>query len=412
MLTAIEAVAREQWGRVLAILVGSVRDFELAEDVLQDAVLTALERWPAEGLPDNPGGWLLQTARRRAIDRFRRDTRFRSKREELARLVDAEARDAAEEPDETAVDQRLSLMFTCCHPALKEPAQVALTLRALGGLTTPEIASAFLVPESTMAQRLVRAKRKIKTANIPYRVPPPNLWPERLASVLAVVYFIFNEGYKASSGRELTRADLCDEAIRLGRLLVELAPDEPEASGLLALMLLHDSRREARTGEDGDLITLEHQNRQLWNREKIAEGERLLRDAMSQRRPGPYQVQAAISALHATADSHATTDWEQIRLLYRRLGEFQPTRVVRLNEMVALSYARGPEAALRALDDLGEPGVLAGYAPFWAARADFLRRAGRDDEAAEAYRKAISLTANDTERAFLERRLKALRSSG
>ena len=408
MRARIDAVVREQWGRVLAILVGSVRDFDLAEDVLQDAVVIALERWPTEGLPGNPGGWLLQTARRKAIDRYRRDASFRAKREELSRLIEADARDPGGEPDETAVDQHLSLMFTCCHPALKEPARVALTLRALGGLTTPEIARAFLVPEATMAQRLVRAKSKIKAAKIPYRVPPPHLWPERLASVLAVVYLIFNEGYKASSGRELTRTDLCDEAIRLGRVLVELADDEPEAAGLLALMLLHDSRREARTGALGELVTLEHQDRRLWDRGKIAEGERLLHKAMLRRRPGPYQLQAAISAVHAGADSHATTDWEQIRLLYRRLGEFQPTRVVRLNEAVALSFALGPNAALQALDELGTPGVLARYAPFWAARADFLRRAGRTAESAEAYRKAIELTENRTEREFLERRLKDL----
>ncbi len=400
---AIERIVREEWGRVLATLVGYVRDFGVAEDVLQDAVVAALEHWPDEGLPDNPGGWLLQIARRKAIDLYRRDTRFAAKRDELARMIQVEA--TPEEPDEAIVDQRLSMMFTCCHPALAEQARVALTLRALGGLTTTEIARAFLVPETTMAQRLVRARRKIKTANIPYRVPPPHLWPERLASVLSVVYFVFNEGYQASSGRSLTRGDLCEEAIRLGRVLVDLAPDEPEAAGLLALMLLHDSRRAARTGPDGELITLEHQDRSLWDQEKIAAGEKLLKTALRIRRPGPYQVQAAISAVHASAASHATTDWEQIRLLYRKLGELQPSKVIQLNEAVALSFSAGPEAALDALDRLGDSGVLERYQPFWAARADILRRAGSRKEAANAYRRALDLTHNAAERSFLERRL-------
>jgi RNA polymerase sigma-70 factor (ECF subfamily) len=400
---AIETIVREEWGRVLAILVGYVRDFSIAEDVLQDAVVAALQHWPTEGLPDNPGGWLLQTARRRAIDLFRRDTRFKAKQDELARMIQMEA--TAEEPEETIVDQRLSMMFTCCHPALEEQARVALTLRALGGLTTTEIARAFLTPEATMAQRLVRAKRKIKAANIPYRVPPAHLWPERLASVLSVVYFVFNEGYEASSGRTLTRGDLCEEAIRLGQLLVDLAPDEPEGAGLLALMLLHDSRRAARTGADGEMITLEHQDRDLWDREKIAAGENLLQTALRARRPGPYQVQAAISAIHATAESYAETDWEQIRLLYRKLGELQPSKVVQLNEAVALSFSAGPEAGLAALDRLGDPGVLERYQPFWAARADILRRAGSHEDAANAYRRALELTRNAAERSFLERRL-------
>jgi len=400
---AIETIVREEWGRVLAILIGYVRDFSIAEDMLQDAVVSALQHWPGEGLPDNPGGWLLQTARRKAIDLYRRDTRFKAKQDELVRMIQIET--TPEEPGETIVDERLSMMFTCCHPALGEQARVALTLRALGGLTTTEIARAFLLPETTMAQRLVRAKRKIKAANIPYRVPPAHLWPERLASVLSVVYFVFNEGYVASSGRSLTRGDLCEEAIRLGRILVDLAPDEPEAAGLLALMLLHDSRRAARTGPDGELITLEHQDRSLWDQEKIAAGENLLQGALRARRPGPYQVQAAISAVHASAESHTTTDWEQIRLLYRKLGELQPSRVVQLNEAVALSFSAGPDAALDALERLGDPGVLERYQPFWAARADILRRAGSLQEAAEAYRRALDLTDNAAERSFLERRL-------
>jgi len=404
--TAIEKIVREEWGRVLAILVGYVRDLGVAEDVLQDAVVRALQQWPGEDLPDNPAGWLLQTARRKAIDLYRRDKRFSAKQDELARMLQLEK--APEEPVETIVDQRLSMMFMCCHPALGEQARVALTLRALGGLTTTEIARTFLVPEATMAQRLVRAKRKIKAANIPYRVPPAHLWPQRLESVLSVVYFIFNEGYEASSGRSLTRADLCEEAIRLGRILVNLAPDEPEAAGLLALMLLHDSRRAARTNTAGELITLECQDRSLWDRDKIAAGERLLQTALRTRRPGPYQVQAAISAIHASAESHAATDWEQIRLLYRKLGELQPSKVVQLNEVVALSFSAGPEAALTALDRLGDPGVLERYQPFWAARADILRRAGKLQEAAKAYRQALDLTDNAAERSFLKRRLEGL----
>jgi len=400
---------REEWGRVLATLVGYVRDFGVAEDVLQDAVVQALEHWPGERLPDNPAGWLLQTARRKAIDLYRRDNRFKARSDELARMIRIEA--TPEEPGETVVDQRLSMMFTCCHPALGKHARVALTLRALGGLTTNEIARAFLVPEKTMAQRLLRAKRKIKAANIPYRVPPAHLWPERLESVLAVVYFVFNEGYEASSGNSLTRGELCEEAIRLGRILVDLAPDEPEAAGLLALMLLHDSRRPARTGTIGELITLEHQDRSLWDREKIAAGESLLQVAIHARRPGPYQLQAAISATHASAESHAATEWEQIRLLYRRLGELQPSRVVQLNETVALSFSAGPEAALVVLDQLRDSGVLERYQPFWAARADILRRAGNLRDAARAYRRALDLTDNAAERSFLERRLGGLQAN-
>jgi len=405
---AIEKIVRDEWGRVLATLVGYVRDFGVAEDVLQDAVVAALQHWPGEGLPDNPGGWLLQTARRKAIDLYRRDNRFRAKRDDLAHMIEVEA--SPDEPGETIVDERLSMMFMCCHPALAEQARVALTLRALGGLTTTEIARAFLVPEATMAQRLVRAKRKIKAANIPYRVPPAHLWPERLASVLSVVYFVFNEGYEASSGRSLTRGDLCDEAIRLGRVLVDLAPSEPEAAGLLALMLLHDSRRAARTGPGGEMISLEDQDRELWDREKIAAGEQLLQQTLRSGRVGPYQVQAAISAVHASAESYAMTDWEQIRLLYRKLGELQPTRVVLLNEVVALSFSDGPEAALEALDRLGDPGILERYQPFWAARADILRRAGNLGKAADAYRRALDLTRNAAERSFLERRLAELLS--
>jgi RNA polymerase sigma-70 factor (ECF subfamily) len=406
---AVERTVREHWGYILATLVGYVRDLELAEDVLQDAAVAALQHWPRRGIPEHPRAWLLQTARRKAIDLLRRDARFESKREQIAIMVAHQDHAPADGADEVVVDERLSLIFTCCHPALGEQARVALTLRTLGGLNTTEIARAFLVPETTMAQRLVRATRKIKAANIPYRVPPPDLWPERLESVLSVVYFIFNEGYAATAGGKLTRADLCEEAIRLGRILVALAPGEPEAAGLLALMLLHDARRSARTDADGDLVTLEDQDRSRWNREQIDEGDRILREALSAGRPGPYQVQAAISAVHAGARSYAETDWREITLLYRKLHELQPSWVVKLNEVVALSFAEGAEAGLEALEELERLEVLDRYQPFHAARADLLRRAGRLDEAAAAYRRALDLTTNAAERAFLERRLKELR---
>jgi RNA polymerase sigma-70 factor (ECF subfamily) len=404
---AIDGVVREQWGYILATLVGHLRDIELAEDVLQDAAVAALRHWPRSGIPDTPRAWLLQTARRKAIDLLRRDARFKVKREQLAQLVELEQQsdDGAEE---SVVDERLSLIFTCCHPALGEQARVALTLRTLGGLTTSEISRAFLLPETTMAQRLVRAKRKIKAANIPYRIPPPDLWPERLTSVLAVVYFIFNEGYSATSGGRLTRGDLCDEAIRLGGILVELAPHEPETGGLLALMLLHDSRRAARVDANGNLVTLERQDRALWNREQIERGERLLQQALAMRQAGPFQVQAAISATHASASSYAETDWHEITGLYRKLYQLQPSWVVKLNEAVALSFAEGPEEGLDALAELEQLELMDRYQPFHAARADLLRRAGKDEEAVVAYRRALELTGNAAERRFLESRLNDL----
>lgn len=311
--------------------------------------------------------------------------------------------------DESIPDDRLRLIFTCCHPAIEEQARVALTLRTLGGLATPEIARAFLVPETTMAQRLVRAKRKIKAANIPYIEPPPHLWADRLDSVLSVLYFIFNEGYSASSGEELTRANLCHEAICLGHILIGLVPQEPEAAGLLALMLLHDSRRRARTDEEGNLITLEHQDRALWDHGQIEAGVNTLKHALGMGRPGPYQIQAALSAVHAQAKDYETTDWNEIRLLYGKLYEFQPSPVIKLNAAVALSFAHGPQAGLTALAGLEKDGELNHYQPYHAARADLLRRDGRMEDATAAYRRALDLTKNVAERRFLERRLQEVR---
>ncbi len=405
---AVERIVREEWGRVLATLMGSVRDLDLAEDVLQDAFVAALQRWPEDGVPEHPRAWLLRTARHKAIDRFRRDANFKVKRAQLETLVELERRAKPDEMDDTIEDERLRLVFTCCHPALAEPARVALTLRTIGGLTTTEIARAFLVPETTMAQRLVRAKRKIKAAGIPYRVPPPRLWPERLRSVLSVIYLVFNEGYAATSGRQPTRAGLCNEAIRLGRILVDLVPREPEAAGLLALMLLHDSRRLARTDDSDDLVTLERQDRSLWNQERIEAGARFLRRAIDLGRVGPYQIQAAISAVHARAESYGATDWHEITSLYRRLYELLPSPVIALNMAVALSFAEGVNAGLAALTDLDEQGVLERYQPFHAARADLLRRAGRLADAANAYRQALMLTRNAAEQRFLETRLQEL----
>lgn len=401
----VKDIVREQWGRVLASLVGQLRDFDLAEDALQDAVVAALGHWPKDGVPARPRAWLLQTARRKAIDRLRREANFKVKRAELAILSELDRQAGRADVDETIADERLRLIFTCCHPALGEAARVALTLRTLGGLATEEIARAFLVPEATMAQRLTRAKRKIKAAGIPYGVPEPVLWAERLGSVLAVVYLIFNEGYATSSGAAQIRNDLCREAIRLGRILAKLVPAEPEAAGLLALMLLHDARRAARSDAQANLITLERQNRERWDRDLIAAGVHLLDGALTLGSPGPYQIQAAISALHAQAPSYAATDWPQIALLYGKLYALQPSPVVRLNAAVALSFAEGAEAALPTMAELDRQGTLARYQPFHAAHADILRRAGRKTATAEAYRQALALTRNAAERRFLEGRL-------
>ena len=397
-MTTVEGVFREEWPRAVSILTRVLGDLTLAEDAVQDAFTTALERWERDGAPANPGAWIVTAARNRAIDRIRREQTFARKAELLARLESL----PADEDDVSAIpDERLALVFTCCHPALAADARVALTLREVAGLTTPEIAHAFLVAEPAMAQRLVRAKRKIRDAGIPFRVPPDHVLPERLRSVLAVLYLVFNEGYSASGGDRPVRADLCEEAIRLAKLLAVLMPDEPEALGLLALLLLHDARRDARTGPGGELVLLEDQDRSLWNRERAAEGARVLDRALSRRAPGPYQLQAAIASLHLDARRHEDTDWPQIAALYAELARLEPSPIVELNRAVAVAMAHGPERGLELIDRIELPA----YHLLHAARADLLRRLGRDEEAATSYRRALELPMNAADRAYLERRL-------
>ncbi|MEV6205853.1 DUF6596 domain-containing protein [Kitasatospora sp. NPDC051914] len=406
---SVEAVFREDRSRLLALLAARFGDLDLAEETASEAIEAALERWPVDGVPDKPLAWLLTTARRKAVDRLRRD---RAYAERLAVLQVESDRAAALPPAEPGFDdvpdERLQLFFTCCHPALSPEARTALTLRFLAGLTTPEVARAFLVPTATMAQRIVRAKRKIRTARIPFRVPEPDELPSRLPSVLRVVYLVFTEGYAASSGDDLLRPDLADEAVRLARILHRLLPAEREVTGLLALLLLTDARRTARTGEAGSQVLLEDQDRALWDADLIAEGQRLLVPALTGPGVGPYAVQAAIAALHDEAADFETTDWPQIAALYDVLQRIDPSPLVALNRAVAVAMRDGPEAGLTLLDGLADAEELRGYHLLPAARADLLRRSGRTAEAAAAYRAALALVGNEPERATFARRLAEL----
>jgi RNA polymerase sigma-70 factor (ECF subfamily) len=405
---AVGTAFRDEWGRVVATLIRSTGDWDLAEECAQDAFATALQRWPRDGIPGRPGAWLTTAARNRAIDVLRRKAVGAAKLREVAAMSHEPEPPAAGygETDHSGVpDDRLRLIFTCCHPALSLEARVALTLRTLAGLTTAEIARAFLSSEPAMAKRLVRAKQKIQNAGIPYRVPPAHLLPERTPGVLGVLYLLFNEGYSATAGADLVRQNLSAEAIRLARVLARLMPDEPEAAGLLALMLLHDARRAARLDASGDLVTLEDQDRAKWDGAEIREGVSVLEGALRRGRPGPYQVQAAVAACHATAATAQDTDWAQIAALYAELARFLPTPVVELNHAVAVGMAQGPAAGLPLVEALEASGKLAGYHLLPATRADLLRRLGRLPEAAVAYREALELAGTDAERRYLRRRL-------
>ncbi|MDT7799219.1 MAG: polymerase sigma-70 factor, subfamily [Actinomycetota bacterium] len=402
---AVDEAFRTEWGRVVATLIRVTGDWDLAEECAQEAFAKALATWPRDGVPRRPGAWLTTTARNRALDKLRRGAAEANRLRDLA--VTTPDDEPSPEPDDVP-DDRLRLMFTCCHPALPLEAQVALTLRTLAGLTTPEIARAFLVPEPTMAQRIVRAKRKIRNARIPYRVPPAELLPERTSGVLGVLYLLFNEGYSASAGADLVRQALTAEAIRLARVVVRLLPDAPEAGGLLALMLFHDARRATRTDDAGDLVTLADQDRTRWDRASIDEGVRVLDSSLTLGRPGPYQLQAAIAACHATAERAEETDWARIARLYELVARLNPSPVVELNRAVAVAMAEGPSAGLALADALAEGGDLAGYHLLPATRADFLRRLDRAEEAVAAYREALELAPTDAERRYLSRRIDEL----
>ena len=405
-----EAVFRQESGRIIATLIRISGSFDRAEEAMQEAFASALASWPEKGLPQNPPAWITAAAHRKLIDQSRREKTRVEKQESLRYETKTFASEGAESEESFMhlPDDRLRLIFTCCHPALRPEAQVSLTLKTLGGLTTGEIAKAFLIPEPTIAQRIVRAKRKIEEAGIPYEVPPADRLPQRLASVQAVIYLIFNEGYVATTGDRLIRTDLCGEAIRLARVLCELLPNEPENPGLLALMLLHDSRRDARVNKAGDLVPLEEQDRSLWHSGQIHEGLRLVEQALRAGCVGPFQLQAAIAAVHAEAKTPSETDWRQIASLYAVLARFFPSPVISLNHAVAIAMSEGPDHGLGLMDQLGSSGELESYYLYHAARADILRRMRRQNEALQEYKRALSLTSNTVEQGYLRRRIEEM----